>query len=269
MNPRSSKIGLVAAVLCVTACVKSYTRPPAGKTVELGGLSAEVHDFGARLCDTDPRLVANELQAVNALLLKYLDGTSAGPEGTWAEEHAVMLEQGGRQLPSALDAYEATVRGTARCRFDAKLGVDDLSRRGEELSRQARARVEETPELLPYAQARAALGKWKAAQPEAQATAKESWCPQKIKRGSPDLYYVLRDEHGTTEFLFCDGSKVSRPEKGKPTYAGPDSKKVAVKPYLDATVGYPDSEIQKAPRLPEPKQPQNAASSEEDPAGDD
>lgn len=267
MNSRPSKLAFVSALVCVAACVKSYTRPPPGKTVELGGLTAEWHDFGARLCDTDPRIVANELQAMNAVLTKYVDGTSAGPEGTWAEEHATLLDQGARQLPPALDAYEATVRGSARCKFDAKSGIADASRRGEELVRQSRARLEETPELLPYAQASAALGKWKAGLPALQGTAKENWCPQKIKRGSPDLYFVHSDEHGAVHFLFCDGSTVTRAEGSKPSYTAPDTKKVAVKPYLDATAGYPADEIQKAPRLPARK-PANAAS-EEDGEGDE
>lgn len=249
-----TRIGFVA--LCALIGCQKRVPAPAANTVELAGLKAPWRDYAAAKVDVcelaEPKMFASDVEAMNALLTKFVDQTSGGMEGVWSEEQAKLLEDGAAQLKPALDAHEAALRASNRCKFDAALDFDRTRRKSEELSKLARKRIED-PALLEYAKKSAALLAWKDRQPEEHRGAREQWCPPKAKRGSPDIYYVFTDENGQTEYLFCDGSKVVAAEGKKPEYVSPDAKRVPIRPYLDAAASYPAEEIIEAPRLPAPK----------------
>ena len=251
-------------VLCVlSACAKRVT-PPAAQSVEVAGVNATWRDYAGEkinVCEVDPQTLASELEAMNALLLKFVEQTSGGMEGAWSAEQAQLLEDGTKTLKPAVDAHDAAVRASLRCSFDPKLNMRDIQRKGEELVKQTNKRLGDA-ELLEYAKTSVALAKWKDRQPEEQRSAREQWCPPKPKRGSPDIFYVFSDENGQVAYLFCDGSKVTSVEGEKPQYVSPDSKKVPARPYLDAAASYPPEEIQKAPRLPKKEPPPEETAAE-------
>lgn len=243
--------------LCILiGCPKRLTPPPEQK-VALGGLEAPWRDYAGAKIDVcalaDPAIFASDLEAMNALLTRFVDQTAGGLDGVWSEDQAKLLEDGQKQLPPALEATDRAVRASLRCRFDARLNVEATRRKTEDLLKLARARVADT-ELAQYARASAAILAWRDKQPEDQQSAREQWCPPKPRRGSPDIFYVFTDENGQTEHLFCDGSKVVANEGEKPQYVAPDSRKLPAKPYLDAAASYPQEDIQRAPRLPKKEQ---------------
>src|SRR6476469_5411198 len=119
--------GVAIAALCcfcglLSGCLHAPAKPPPGQELQLGGLKAEYRSYGRAVCDQDPKRLASELTAMNALLVKFVDATSAGAEGVWSEDQVSFLEAGSKALPPALDAYEPTATQAATCAGDAELG---------------------------------------------------------------------------------------------------------------------------------------------------
>jgi hypothetical protein len=223
------------------------------------------------VCDVDPKLLVQEFDVMNQLLAEFLQGTSAGVDGFWADEHIEMLEQGQKSFPGLLDIHERNLTEANKCSAD---NYGEASRRGLELSRQARRRLEDAPEVLSWARARRDIAKWKEAQPAARETAREQWCPPKPKAGKfPDIYYAFQDDEGRTQWLFCDGSKVTASANAADPLefvlppADPQrrsAKSFGSRPYIDAAQKYPRNEIVRAPRLPEKKKEAPPAAEDDD-----
>ena len=141
------------------------------------------------------------------------------------------------------------------------MGLIDAAHVAEALSRQARARLAEAPILLAYVKTAKAISVWKEKQRIDQEAERATWCaphPQK----SPEIYFAFQDEHGISEWLFCDGSRVQRlpghePELVPAVFA---SRKGFFRPasFLEAIRHFPAKEIRQSPRLPSGEETEKA-----------
>ncbi|MBL8956723.1 MAG: hypothetical protein JNK82_38470, partial [Myxococcaceae bacterium] len=171
-----------------------------------------------------------------------------GEGGVWTAEQIATLESATQTLGPGLDGIDSQVSGVGKCKnYPKSSGVEDGAKEVATLSEQARKRLTDAPALLPVLKEKVALNAWKATQAEAMKTGKESWCGAKP---SADVYYGAVDETGTTEWLFCDETKVKQPEGGKAEVHVEAGKKPPrnAKQYVEAALKYPASELQKAPR---------------------
>lgn len=251
----SLRVAVVLVLSLSSACLKRIVTPPPETLVTLGGVKASARDWAkvGDLCAVDPKLVQADFESMDALLANFLGQTSAGPEGSWADEHVTLLEEAQRVLPTPLDLQKRALNqaGKAGCRFEG------LHRTGE-LTDMAKKRLAEAPELLEMVRARKALAAWKDGLRATQAAANERVCAAKKPSGGPVVFAAFEDERGRTEWLFCDGSKVAAAPGSLPAWEPPPADaaaKKAKKPpepksYLDAQAKYPRSEVSRAPKLP-------------------
>lgn len=240
-----------------SACVKLVVKTPTEAFVTLAGHRATYRDWSrvADLCTVDKKIVEGDFESMNVLLADFLGQTSAGPEGSWADEHVALLEEGQRVLPVALDLQARGVKlaSTSGCRFDGLT-------RTQELTELAKKRLADAPELLEHVKARKALAAWRDALPAAHQAAKDRSCvaPAKGKAApGPVVFAAFEDEKGRTEWLFCDGAKVAASPGSLPAFEAPppDAAKKAKrapdpKAYLDAQTKFPSGDVSRAPRLP-------------------
>lgn len=250
-------VGAVVVVV-VGACAKRIITPPPEAFVNLGGKRASYRNWKrvADLCAVDPKVFDGDVQSMNALLLGFLEQTSAGPEGVWADEHIALLEEGAKVLPISLElSHDSLAHAwSLGCPFPGVTQAKDLVE-------QAQRRIAEAPELLPVVRARVALAKWKEQRPVAQEAARSS-CPVKPAK-SPAVYFASEDEASRAEWLFCDGAKVVASPGNPPAYEAPapavdaPAPKKGKKPdpaaYVEAAAKYPAASISRAPKIPKKK----------------
>ncbi len=250
--------------LFVAGCGTKRVTPPPEKTLELAGKKA-VWRAWARVdpCGVDPRLLATELSATNALLLEYLGATSGGFDGVWSDDQLATLDRSQKELPPALDALDHLRSVAPRCGFQRNVG-EELQKL-EELTRQSRNRLKEAPELLAYLAARRELDRWKESLVRLEEEARSQWCPAKPKVGNAELFFAFEDEKGRTEWRFCDGSKVFIVPGGTHELVPPEGKNVKPKKYLDEVSKWPPSEVRRAPKLPVRHKPAEPPEKEEEP----
>lgn len=257
-----------------TACVARNVRPPPRLEVKVGGSSATWHDYregGA--CDADPAVLQGELEGTNRLLATFLGSTSAGLEGVWAAEHLMQLEDGEKALAPMLDALEATYKVLPSCRFDNADALAQETRRGRELTRQTRRRLEEGPYLRSYVAFRLELSGFKAAQVARREAAQQEACKGKKRRKKEALkpFFAAEDEKGVQTFEFCDGATVQRSIGGSPAVTLPlkkarKGKAPLAADYLGAITAFAPEQIERAPRPPR-RFESNAKSDEPAPTG--
>lgn len=252
----SLRITLACSLLVASACLKLVVKTPTEAYVSLAGLRATYRDWSrvADLCTVDKKIVEGDFESLNALLANFLGQTSAGPDGSWADEHVALLEEGQRVLPVALDLQGRGVKlaSTAGCRFDGLT-------RTQELTDLAKKRLADAPELLEAVKAKKALAAWRDGLPSAHQAARERSCAAPVKgkpAPAPTVFAAFEDEKGRTEWLFCDGAKVAASPGSLPTYeaAPADPAKKAkkapeAKAYLDAQAKFPAADVSRAPRL--------------------
>jgi hypothetical protein len=251
------RVVLLAAVVLVVGCGKKRIAPAAEQKLALAGKQASFRDWAkVTPCDVEPKLLQGDLESTSAMLIDYLNQTSAGADGLWSDEQIALLTEGAEKLPPLLDSAEKAIAGSAKCKFDKKDAMAEPLKKAAELVAQSRRRLAEAPDLAATLKAKAALKAWKDKLPEARDSAKKEWCPAKLKAGVlPDIYFAFEDETGHTQWLFCDDSKVSA-TAGSPLAfeaAAALKKKPKDKPYLDSAGKYPASDIQHAPKAPEKK----------------
>lgn len=251
------RVGFVVGCLVFSsACVKRIVTVPPEAYVTVGGLKASYRDWGrvSELCFVDPKLVQGDFESMNGLLANLLGQTSAGPDGSWADEHIALLEEAVRVLPVALDLQKRGINHASKagCRFDGLT-------RALEFTDMGRKRLAEAPALLEIVKAKKALAAWKRDLPDSHASAKEKGCvaPAKGKPVIPVVYAAFEDEKGHAEWLFCDGAKVAASPGSVPAYEAPaaDAGKKPKKPadpkaYLEAQAKFPSESVSRAPRLP-------------------
>lgn len=240
----------------VIGCATTRTPPPPLQTYELGTSRATFRDYAAAdtsICTAERRWLQDELASVNGVLARWLDRTSAGPEGVWTREQLDLLEQGVQTLPPVLEIHAKALEDLERCDFHDQGAMPDLRQRGREFIQMARRRIEDAPNTLAYVTAKAQLDAWREERTARQRNAR-SVCPERPKVGTPQLYYGWQDEEGRQQWLFCDGAKVvSRGSEAlhfEPP-AGASRKELRrVKPraYLQAAKNY--DRLDRPPRLP-------------------
>jgi hypothetical protein len=255
---RKARVGLF--LLCLAAC--SHPQPPPLQSFKLEAYQANYRDPAApksSVCGAEPKALAKELSGMGDLLSAFLESTSAPSDGAWSEDHLALLKASQDSLGKVLDTYQAELFGVVKCKFDKKLGIDELVQKSEELVGQARKRIDEAPGLLAAVEARAATKKWHDGLPGEEESAKGQWCPPSPRPGSSDVYFAFKDESGHAEWLFCDGSKVKAEASGAPEWipgaaaeekVSKKKKKAKAptpKPYLEAAAKYPAKEIHQAP----------------------
>lgn len=237
-------------LLWVAAC--AHPKPPGLQTFSLATYKASYRDARApktSVCSEDPATLVKELEAMNAVLEAFLQATSAPVEGIWSDEHVALLGDGQKQLPPALDAYEAELHQASSCK---KVNAAETVKKGLEYVRQAKARLTEAQTTIAAVQHRQAVKKWHDGLNAEEQSAQAQWCPPKPKPGSVDIYFALQDEKGHWEWHFCDGVRVQAEGSGPGEFIPPigDKKKRKPKPYLDAALKYPTSEVHHAPAPP-------------------
>jgi hypothetical protein len=268
---RKARVGLF--LLSLAAC--SHPKPPPLQSFKLEAYRADYRDPAApktSVCGAEPKALAKEMSGMEELLSAFLQSTSAPSDGVWSDDHLALLKASQDSMGKVLDVYQAELAQVVKCKFDKKLGFDELLPKSEELIGQARKRIDEGPGLLAAVDARKATKKWHDGLPGEEESAKGQWCPPKLRPGASDVYFAFKDESGHSEWLFCDGSKVKADGSGAPEWipgaaeeSGKKKKKAAKptpKPYLEAAAKYPEKEIHKAPAS-------GAAPSAEKPKSDD
>ena len=238
--------------LMVVGCTKRVVTPPPETRISVDGLSAPVRAWASMegLCEISPDQWAGEHEAMQALLANWLGKTSAPAEGAWDDEHVAILDEGLRVLPEAVKTERASLDAakTRACYFRSTSGL-------RELVDQTQKRLDDGAWLSKVVKARLALARWKDAQPERIATAKEESCITKMKPKEPILYYAAEDETARLEWRFCDGSHVvaspGNPPAWEPDPAARKPKKDPdPKVWLDLAARYPAEKINRAPKLP-------------------
>jgi hypothetical protein len=235
-------------------------KPPPARQLQIGKLSVDYRDYaGLNVCLVEPTGLAQELDAMNALLGELLHTTSAGKDGYWTDEQLTQLDEARQKLGPVLDAHEATLQRVSACPPVEAVSWVDTVRVGTELTSQARRRIAEAPELLEYVRKIREVKAWREKQLAEQKRDRRKACPEKPGK-VPVVFFAWEDAVGKTEWLFCDGSKVVS-QGGKPPELelpeNPDARpKVAPEQaYLGAAAKFPEAEIRRSPKLPKPKQP--------------
>jgi hypothetical protein len=271
---RKARVGLF--LLSLAAC--SHPKPPPLESFKLEAYQASYRDPAApktSVCGAEPKALAKEMSGMEELLAGFLESTSAPSDGVWTDEHLALLRESQDAMAKVLDTYQAELAQVLKCKFDKKLGFDDLDKKSEELIRQSRSRIADAPGLLAAVEARKATKKWHEGLPGEEDSAKGQWCPPKPKPGASDVYFAFKDENGHAEWLFCDGAKVKSDGSGAPEWTpgavedGGKKKKKSKptpKPYLEAAAKYPEKEIHKAPAGAPAPEAQKSASDEKDKA---
>lgn len=231
---------------------------PAVQRYALGMSRAEYRDYaGAKAspCDAEPPWLADELTNVNGLLARFLRETehAGDAQSPQQAQHLALLKEATGTLEPVLAVHEHNLDGLRACGFRRTGAFPELSRRGHELVKEARARLAEAPALLAAVRLREAQRRWKEEAPAREATARGTWCTARPTVGSPDLYYARQSVDGGTVWLFCDGHVVRAPRGEEPTLQSPDGlsrrelRRVQPKRYLDAARDYPRAEIDRPP----------------------
>jgi hypothetical protein len=256
---------VIAGCLALVACTKKRVAPPPGTEAKLGGMGASYRvKWGfTSPCDVDPRTLTDDARSASSMLSAFLDQTSTPPQSSWSAEQLALYEAALRELPPLLDANEVVLRNVSRCAFTEADGARAALTQLSPLVPPARKRLEEATDAVPVIKAGLAVAAWKTALPQAINDARDQWCTPKPK---PDIFYAYEDEAGVTEWLFCDGARVTAAQSSKPEFKGPSDaaakkpgKKLDGKKYLEGAATYPSSEVQHAPKLPAAKAAQSDA----------
>ncbi|HZH04075.1 MAG TPA: hypothetical protein VEY30_09835 [Myxococcaceae bacterium] len=275
----------VGLSLVVSGCATRRASTPPAQTLSLGTYSSGFRDYAGRdLCAQDGTQLASELEDVHSLLAQFLQATSAGVQGVWAEEHLALLMEGQKSLPPVLDVLGSTYRLLPQCPFDPALGLAGVARQGLELTRQAGERLKESPELLEFGRVRAEIAQWEEAQNLQCAQSQIGGCNARPapKNSRPVIYYASEDAQGAREWLFCDGAAVRAAAGGPPQFVGPapgrkpkrGSRVDLARPYLEAAARYPPSSLVRSPKLPvrakaqPPDEPEEPLEGQGDPGKD-
>jgi hypothetical protein len=238
----------------VAAC--AHPKPPPTQSFSLAAYKASYRDTKAAktsLCSAEGPAIAQEIDGMNALLESFLGETSAPADGVWTDEHLALLRDAQKLLPPVLDGYESELKQVTACKWK-KLDLAEPDHKGLEYVHLTRGRLVDAPGLMASVELGRALKKWHGSLAEEEQSAQAQWCPPKPKAGSIEIYFAFQDEKGHWEWHFCDGGRVQAMGGGPGEFIPPanDKKKRKPKPYLDAALKYPNSEVHKAPAAPPP-----------------
>ncbi|SET19734.1 hypothetical protein [Stigmatella erecta] len=248
---------IVFPSLCVllSACAAKQAPPLQRYTLGMG--RAEYRNYGGAeaLCEAEPRWLSDELSSINGVLSRFLANTAhaAQPEALQHAEHLELLQEASRTLGPVLEVHTQNLRALPSCGFHRSGAFPDIARRGAELVKDAKVRLDGASGAVAAAELRKAQRQWEAEAPGREAQAKQTWCSANVTVGSGDLYFARQYPNGRTEWLFCDGLMVEQPPQGEPTLFTPDwisrrdRRRIQPQKYLDAAKAYPAEEIDRRP----------------------
>ncbi|NTX06021.1 MULTISPECIES: hypothetical protein [Myxococcus] len=256
------RVLLAALGTALSACA-SRPAPPV-QHYSLGMSRADYRDYGGAKsdpCEAEPRWLSDELTAVNGLLARFVTGTEklATPEAPEHAQQVELVKEAQGSLPRVLDIHEANLRGLARCGFKDRGAFPEISRRGQELLKEARTRLAESDAVLAAAAVRTTQEKWKEESPQRESTARGTWCTADPKVGEATVFYARQGLDGGTTWQFCDGARVEQRSGAEPTFVEPeglnrrDRRKVQPPRYLEAAANFPAEEIDRPPDGSAPK----------------
>lgn len=240
--------------LALGACAMGRAAPV--QKYSLGMARADYRDYAgakANICDAEPRWLTDELSAMNGLLTRFLSSTeqATNPHSVDHAQAMDLLKEASGSLGKVLDVHQANLEAVQACGFAKSGAFPDITKRGQELVEQSRARMEVASQLLSLEEAQK---KWLTEAPQREQTARQTWCAKNPEVGSTDLYYARKYMDGRIEWLFCDGHVVqSATNGGEPTLLSPpglsvrDRRKVKPPRYIEAAQGYPVEEMDKQP----------------------
>lgn len=252
--------------ICILVGCAGKQRLPPGTVVEFEGQRAQYRDVSSpkiNLCRADPAPLQREFEEMNTLLGTFLDSTPSKPDPSVTAEQLEAL-QGSTSLSPAVRAYQLELEKAGQCKFDKKYDFKDLLYRGNELATRSQKRIENAPGFVNYMKAQKALAQWNSARSSEMSQARARNCPgqqtlpRKSRRRSssrpasskPVVYYAFEDETGNRQWFFCDGSRVSGSAGQAGEFTPGRQATLPAKAYLDIAARYPNSQVNRAPRLP-------------------
>jgi hypothetical protein len=249
--------------LCAALAACAAKKPPPAQRLTLGDSKVEYRDYGlvkGSLCGADPRQLGPELKKINELLEQFVSKTEEASKPEATAEQVELLREGSKSLGPVVQAHSKNLAGLSGCGFKKQAPFPEIAKKGEEVLKQAKARLDEAPAVLAAADQRLAATKWAEESAAREATAKQTWCKANTAVGSGDLYFSRQEADGKTRWLFCDGIVVEQASGGEPAVLIPESmskkdrKRVQDKRYLEAAKTYPAEEIDKLGKKAAPKE---------------
>jgi hypothetical protein len=249
---RALRILLLSLCAALAACAAK--KPPPAQRLTLGGSNVEYRDYSlvkGSLCDAEPRKLAPELQKINELLEQFVTKAEEASKPDATSEQVEVLREGSKSLGPVVQVHSKNLAGLSGCGFKKQAPFPDLTKKGDEVLKQAKERLAEAPNVLADADQRLAEKKWREESNTRETAAKQTFCTAKTVVGSGDLYFARQEPHGKTEWLFCDGIIVEQASGGEPTVLIPESinkkdrKRIQDKRYLEAAKNLPAEEIDK------------------------
>lgn len=249
---RALRILLLGLCAALAACAAK--KPPPPQHVALGDSKVEYRDYSlvkGSLCGMDPRRLAPELQKINELLEQFIAKADEAAKPDATAEQVQVLRDATKPMGDVVQAHSKNLAGLSACGFKKQAPFPDLTKKGNEVVTQAKARLAEAPTVLADADQRLAEKKWREESTTREAAAKQTFCSAKIQVGSGDLYFARQEPHGKTQWMFCDGLIVEQASGGEPTVIIPESiskkdrKRIQEKRYLEAAKSLPAEEIDK------------------------
>ena len=251
---------LVLAGLGTAALSACATKPaPPVEHYSLGMSRADYRNYKKAKADpcasSEPRWLADELTTVNGVMARFLRETEdvARLDAPDHPKQLAMMREATESLPAIMDVHRYTLNRLKECRFRDTGAFPEIARRGQELLREADARLDEGPKVLAAVALKQARQQWREEMPEREESARRTWCPPKPEVGQTDLYYARHDVDGRKQWRFCDGHLVEQRPDGEPVLVQPDNltwrmrRRIKPQSYLDAARDYPMAEMDRQP----------------------
>ncbi|WP_224248087.1 hypothetical protein [Hyalangium gracile] len=249
---RALRIPLLGLCAALAACAAK--KPPPPQRLTLGESTVEYRDYTlvkGSLCDADPRRLGPELQKINEVLEGFVTKSEDATKPDATAEQVEVLREGSKALGPVVQAHTKNLAGLNQCGFKKQAPFPDVIKKGDEVVKLAKARLDEAPTVLADADRRLAEKKWREDSNAREEAAKQTFCTAKTAVGNGDLYFARAEPHGKTQWMFCDGIMVEQASGSEPTVVIPESvskkdrKRIQEKRYLDAAKSLPAEEIDK------------------------
>jgi hypothetical protein len=200
----------VAVASALGACASAPVKPPPLQAYHLGLSRADYRDYrGGHICSVEPRWLIEELRAPLAIVGRFTNLAAGDPDGAWSAESTALLSEGAATLSPMLDALEADLDLVRRCSFADSPAFAELLRSGPERCAAARSAIPYVARLLAYVDARSAREAWRKDDVQRNADAR-TYCSAPTQSGPPRVCQSVVDCDGTQEWVFDDGTSLTR-----------------------------------------------------------
>lgn len=242
---------LVVVILLATfssGCARKRVAAPAPSKLTYGPHEATYRDWSKiSPCDVYETTLIADLTSLDPALESFLSETTGGLEGEWDDQKLRTLEDAPFTLAPAVNAGDAIIKATSKCRVDGGLKIA-VKKTGDLLA-QTHQRITEAATLVPAIKARAGISVWKTNRTTLFAKNRKAKCRGK----TATVFYASQDELGVTEWYFCDEFKVVQEPQKLPELMGvtdaAKKKKPKPKGYLDAVTKFKATDIDRCPAV--------------------